>query len=151
MFPDGSEQDVDVAELMPGHRVRVKPGEAFAADGVIAKGQSASDESTLTGEANPVPKAPGDPVFAGTVNLWGAIDFYVSRLPSESTLERIIRLIKTAQKLRAPSERFTDRFGTGYTYLVIGGAFAMFLLWWLGLGLPAFENAQECGPHSTAR
>jgi Cd2+/Zn2+-exporting ATPase len=141
VLPDGSEREVAVAELKPGHRVRVRPGEAFAADGTVVKGESASDESTLTGEAVPVAKAPGEPVFAGTVNLWGAVDVDVSRLPSESTLERIIRLIKTAQKLRAPSERFTDRFGTGYTYLVIGGAFAMFLLWWLALGLPAFANA----------
>jgi Cd2+/Zn2+-exporting ATPase len=141
VLADGSEREIDVGELRPGHRVRVKPGEAFAADGVVAKGESASDESNLTGEASPVPKASGDEVFSGTVNLWGAVEFDVSRLPSESTLERIIRLIKTAQKMRAPSERFTDRFGTRYTYLVIGGAFAMFLVWWLWLGLPPLANA----------
>jgi len=140
-LPDGSEREIDVEELRPGHRVRVKPGEAFAADGVVAKGESASDESTLTGEAVPVPKASGDEVFSGTVNLWGAVEFDVSRLPSESTLERIIRLIQTAQKMRAPSERFTDRFGTGYTYLVIGAALAMFLVWWLAFGLPPFTNS----------
>jgi Zn2+/Cd2+-exporting ATPase len=137
---DGSEREVDVAELKPGQRVSVKPGEAFAADGVVARGESASDESNLTGESAPISKRPGDEVFSGTVNLWGAVEFDVSRLPSESTLERIIRLIRTAQKMRAPSERFTDRFGTGYTYLVIGGAFAMFLICWLGFGLPPFEN-----------
>ncbi|MGA2018659.1 MAG: cation-translocating P-type ATPase [Opitutaceae bacterium] len=141
VLPDGSESDIDVAQLRPGQRVRVKPGEAFAADGVVAKGESASDESTLTGEASPVAKSPGDEVFSGTMNMWGALEYDVSRLPSESTLERIIRLIQTAQKMRAPSERFTDRFGTGYTYLVIGGAFAMFLVWWLGFGLPPFANA----------
>jgi Cd2+/Zn2+-exporting ATPase len=140
VLADGTEKVVGVEELRPGARVRVSPGEAFAADGVVAKGESASDESTLTGEASPVSKSPGDEVFSGTVNLWGAVEFDVSRLPSESTLERIIRLIKTAQKLRAPSERFTDRFGSAYTYLVIGAAGAMFLVWWLALGLPAFEN-----------
>lgn len=138
---DGSEAEVDVASLKVGQRVRVRPGEAFAADGLVARGESASDESTLTGEAVPVGKGLGDEVFSGTMNLWGAVDFDVSRLPSESTLERIIRLIRTAQKMRAPSERFTDKFGTGYTYLVIGGAFTMFLVWWLGFGLPPFENA----------
>ncbi len=141
VLADGSERQIDVALLRPGQRVRVRPGEAFSADGIVAKGESASDESTLTGEAVPVGKAPGDPVFSGTVNLWGAVEFDVSRLASESTLERIIRLIRTAQRMRAPSERFTDRFGTGYTYLVIGGALAMFLVWWLGFGLPPFENA----------
>ena len=72
---------------------------------------------TLTGEATPVEKGVGDTVYSGTLNLWGSIEFKVMRLPSESTLHRIIRLIQTAQKLKAPSERFTDRFGTGYTYL----------------------------------
>jgi Cd2+/Zn2+-exporting ATPase len=121
----------------------VRPGGAFPADGRIVNGKSASDESNLTGEATPVEKGVGDQVFSGTLNLWGAVDFEVVRLPGESTLQKIIRLIQTAQKLKAPSERFTDRFGTGYTYAVIGGATAMFLLWWLGFGLPAFANTPE--------
>ena len=112
------------------------------ADGAVIKGASASDESALTGEANPSPKEVGDPVFSGTVNLWGAVQYDVVRLPAESTLQKIIRLIQTAQKLRAPSERFTDKFGTGYTYAVIGGATGMFLIWWLGFHLPAFDNVR---------
>ena len=136
----GGEREVDVADLQVGQRVRVKPGEAFPTDGIVAGGRSASDESNLTGEAQPVPKEKGDMVFSGTINLWGAVDFDVSRLPSESTLQKIIRLIQTAQKLKAPSERFTDKFGTGYTYFVIGFAGTMFLVWWLGFHLPAFDN-----------
>ena len=66
-------------------------------------------------------------MFSGTVNLWGAVECDIARLPAESTLQKIIRLIQTAQKLKAPSERFTDKFGTGYTYAVIGGSTAMFL------------------------
>ncbi|MDE3084323.1 MAG: cation-translocating P-type ATPase, partial [Verrucomicrobiota bacterium] len=107
------------------------------------QGKSASDESALTGESLPVEKAPGDTVFSGTLNLWGAVELDVTRLPSESTLQKIIRLIQTAQKLKAPSERFTDKFGTGYTYLVIGGSLAMFLIWWIGFHLPAFQNTVE--------
>ena len=141
--PDGTEEEVAVEELQLQQRVRVKPGAAFAADGVILSGRSASDESALTGEANPVEKNKGDPVFSGTLNLWGAVDFEVARLPAESTLQKIIRLIQTAQKLKAPSERFTDKFGTGYTYAVIGGSAAMFLVWWLGFHLPAFTNTVE--------
>jgi Zn2+/Cd2+-exporting ATPase len=140
---EGSESEMAVGELAIGHRVRVKPGQAFAADGVVLSGKSASDESALTGEATPVEKAVGDQVFSGTINLWGLVDFNVTRLPSESTLQKIIRLIQTAQKLKAPSERFTDRFGTGYTYAVIGAATLMFLVWWLGFKLPAFENTPE--------
>jgi len=137
---DGNEQEIAIAELRVGQRVRVKPGEAFAADGVVVLGRSASDESALTGEATPVEKNIGGQVFSGTLNLWGAVEFRVERLPAESTLQKTIRLIQTAQKLKAPSERFTDKFGTGYTYLVIGGSTLMFLIWWLGFHLPAFEN-----------
>ena len=136
----GEEQEVPVEALQVGQRVRVKPGEAFPTDGVVAGGRSASDESNLTGEAQPVPKEKGDTVFSGTINLWGAVDFDVVRLPAESTLQKIIRLIQTAQKLKAPSERFIDRFGGGYAYFVIGLAGAMFLVWWLGFHLPAFTN-----------
>src|SRR6185503_6506381 len=142
-LPDGSEREVAVEELRVRQRVRVKPGQAFAADGVVVKGRSASDESALTGEANPVEKNIGDEVFSGTLNLWGMVEFDVARLPAESTLQKIIRLIQTAQKLKAPSERFTDKFGSGYTYLVIGGATLMFLVWWLGFPLPAFTNTPE--------
>ena len=143
VLADGQEKEVPVEELQLKQRVRVRPGGAFAADGTVVSGKSASDESTLTGEANPVEKAIGDSVFSGTINLWGTLDFEVARLPSESTLQKIIRLIQTAQKLKAPSERFTDKFGTGYTYVVIGGSAAMFLVWWLGFHLPAFVNTGE--------
>ncbi len=138
--PDGEEREVPVEDLQVGQRVRVRPGEAFPADGTLFSGRSASDESNLTGEATPVAKDPGDSVFSGTINLWGAVDYEVGRLPAESTLQKIIRLIQTAQKLKAPSERFTDRFGTGYTFFVMGLAGAMFLVWWLGFHLPAFTN-----------
>jgi len=137
---DGSEEEIGVEQLTVGQQVRVKPGEAFPADGTVLDGKSASDESALTGEAQPVEKAKGDPVFSGTINLWGAVDFVVGRLPAESTLQKIIRLIQTAPKLKAPSERFTDKFGTGYTYAVLGGATVMFLVWWLVFDLPAFTN-----------
>jgi Zn2+/Cd2+-exporting ATPase len=139
----GGEKEIAIEELKVGQRVRVKPGEGFPADGLVVKGRSASDESALTGEATPVEKNGGDQVFSGTINLWGLVEYEVARLPAESTLQKIIRLIQTAQKLKAPSERFTDKFGTGYTYAVIGGSFAMFLVWWLGFHLPAFENTPE--------
>ena len=143
LLPDGTEKEIAVEALQLKQRVRVKPGDAFPADGVVMSGRSASDESALTGEATPVEKNVGDPVFSGTINLWGALDYDVERLPAESTLQKIIRLIQTAHKLKAPSERFTDKFGTGYTYAVIGGSTAMFLLWWLGFHLPAFTNTPE--------
>jgi len=140
LLPDGQEREIAVEELVIGNRVLVKPGDAFPADGAVAKGKSASDESALTGEAAPVEKNVGDAVFSGTLNLWGVVEYEVTRLPAESTLQKIIRLIQTAQKLRAPSERFTDKFGAGYSIVVLGACAAMFLVWWLGFGLEPFVN-----------
>ena len=136
----GTQRVVKVEALQVGDRLVVKPGEMFAADGEIAKGETASDESTLTGEAVPVEKAVGSAVFSGTINLWGSVEVDVRRLPAESTLQKIIRLIQTAQKLKAPSERFTDRFGGNYTLAVLGLTAAMFFVWWLGFGLDPFVN-----------
>ena len=109
-------------------------------DAEIAKGQTACDESNLTGEATPVEKSVGDSVLAGTLNLWGAVDVLVTRPASESALEKIIHLIKEAQRLKAPSQRFTDKFGTNYTYGILGLSFVMFFVWWLGLGLSPFAS-----------
>lgn len=138
----GGETTVPVDSLAVGNRVRVKPGEAFPADGAVIKGESACDESTLTGEAAPVDKQAGSEVFSGTINLWGVLDFEVSKLPSESTLQKIIRLIHTAQKLRAPSERFTDKFGGRYTLFALGASALMFFVWWFGFGAPPFRGGE---------
>jgi Cd2+/Zn2+-exporting ATPase len=138
--PDGAHRQVAVEQLRVGDRLAVKPGEMFAADGEVVSGESASDESTLTGEAEPVEKAVGAQVFSGTLNLWGAVEVDVTRLPSESTLQKIVRLIQTAQKLKAPSQRLTDRFGGNYTLLVLGAVTVMFFVWWLGFDLPAFAQ-----------
>jgi Zn2+/Cd2+-exporting ATPase len=135
---EGREEDIAVEEVRVGDVLRVRPGDAFAADGQVRQGRSASDESALSGESLPVEKTAGDPVFSGTLNLWGALEFTVTKLPAESTLQKIIRLIRTAQGLRAPSERFTDRFGGTYTLVVLGLCAGLFLWWWLGQGLNPF-------------
>lgn len=139
---DGRERVVAVEEVGIGDLVRVRPGEAFCADGVVEDGESGADESALTGEAVPVDKTRGDQVFSGTINVGGTLDWRVARLPAESTLQKIIRLIHGAQRLRAPSQRFTDKFGTGYTYAVLGASAAMFLVWWLALGLEPWRGTE---------
>lgn len=139
----GTQHVVTVDQLRIGHRMAVKPGEMFAADGEVLKGETASDESNLTGESVPVEKSVGSQVFSGTINLWGSVEVNVTRLPSESTLQKIVRLIQTAQKLKAPSQRFTDRFGGNYTLTVLGAVTVMFLVWWLGFHLPAFKSTPE--------
>lgn len=143
ILPDGSTREVPVSSLSPGMRVRVLPGEQIPADGRTVSGESEADESSLTGESVPVPKGPGDTVFSGTLNSWGRLDVEVLRPPAESAQARIIRLIREAQASKAPSQRFTDRFGTSYTVGVLGFAFAMFLVWHQLLGVPAFTAEGE--------
>src|ERR1017187_4837563 len=137
----GREREVQVEKLRPGMRLLVKPGAQFPVDAEIAKGQTASDESNLTGEVAPVEKAIGDTVLAGTINLWGAVEVLVLRPVAESSLQKIIHLIKDAQQQKAPAQQFTDRFGSYYTYSVLGLSFIMFFVWWLGFGQAPFPAA----------
>jgi Zn2+/Cd2+-exporting ATPase len=134
----GQERELSVERLRPGMRLLIKPGAQFPVDGEIAKGQTASDESNLTGEATPVEKGVGDPVLAGTQNLWGAVEVTVLRAAKESALQKIIQLIKEAQQQKAPSQQFTDKFSAFYTYIILGLSVVMFFVWWLGLGLTPF-------------
>ena len=134
---DGREQSVPVEALKPGMVLAIRPGEVFPVDARVLRGQSASDESNLTGESIPVEKGDGDPVLAGTLNLWGRLDCQVTRPSAESALARIIRLIQEARESKAPAQRFTDRFGSGYTYAVLIVCTVMFFVWWKMFGLEA--------------
>ena len=136
----GAEREVPVAAVNVGDVVVVKPGALFPVDAEVLHGKSAADESTLTGEANPITKLPGDTVFGGTLNLWGAVDARSLRPAGESALQRVIRLIREAQHLKASSQRFTDRFGTGYTVAILTLTVSMFFVWWLGFGVRPFLN-----------
>lgn len=137
---DGSEQSVPIEQLRPGLRLVIRPGDQFPVDAEVVRGQTSADESNLTGESVPVDKRVGDTVLAGTLNQWGSIEAVVLRPATESALQRIIRLIREAQQQKAPTQRFTDKFGTAYTYGVLAGTALMFLFWWIVLGLPAFTG-----------
>jgi Zn2+/Cd2+-exporting ATPase len=137
----GREREIKVEQLKTGMRLLIKPGAQFPVDAEIAKGQTAADESNLTGEATPVEKKIGDSTLAGTINLWGAVEVVVLRPAAKSALQKIITLIKEAQQQKAPAQQFTDKFSTFYTYFVIGLSFAMFFVWWLGFRLTPFSVA----------
>jgi Cd2+/Zn2+-exporting ATPase len=139
----GHEHEVPVEQLRPGSRLLVRPGSQFPVDAEVVKGNTASDESNLTGEAAPVEKGVGDTVLAGTMNLWGAVEAVVLRPASESSLSKIIRLIRDAQQQKAPAQQFTDRFGSWYTYAVLVLTAAMFFVWWLGFGLKPFSSHDD--------
>jgi Zn2+/Cd2+-exporting ATPase len=140
---NGNEREVKVEALQRGMRLLVKPGSQFPVDAEILKGSTAADESNLTGESAPVEKAIGDTVLAGTINLWGAVEVGVLRPASESAIQKIIHLIREAQHQKAPSQQFTDKFGTNYTYIILSMTVVMFFVWWLGFHQPAFFSSAE--------
>ncbi|HEY2328971.1 MAG TPA: cation-translocating P-type ATPase, partial [Verrucomicrobiae bacterium] len=140
---NGNETEIAVEKIRTGARLLIKPGAQFPVDAEIAKGSTAADESNLTGEALPVEKKIGDGTLAGTLNLWGAVEVLVTRPAAESSLQKIITLIKEAQHQKAPAQMFADQFSTYYTYGVLGLSLAMFFVWWLGFGLVAFTSTAE--------
>jgi len=146
----GDESEIAVEQIRGGMRLRVKPGSQFPVDAEVVKGRSAADESNLTGEATPAEKAVGDRVLAGTINLWGAVEITALRPAAESSLQKIIRLIKDAQRQKAPAQRFTDKFSAIYTYAVIAASFGMFFVWWLGFGLAPFTSPDTQNPGLSA-
>ncbi len=112
--------------------VRIAPGERVPLDGTVLAGQSAVDQSPLTGESLPVDKGPGDEVFAGTINQAAALEIRVTSPASDSTLSRIIKAVEEAQATRAPTQRFVDQFATVYTPAVFALALLVtFLMPWL--------------------
>lgn len=136
----GQEKIIPIHEVVPHQIVVVKPGQLFPVDGEIISGKTSVDESTITGESVPADKSVGDLVSSGTMNLWGAVQLKVLRPAKESSLQKIINLIEQAQHLKAPAQRFTDRFGTPYTYLILSATIIMFFVWWLGIGIHPFKN-----------
>jgi Cd2+/Zn2+-exporting ATPase len=139
----GNETEIAVEKIRAGARLLIKPGAQFPVDAEIARGNTAADESNLTGEAAPVEKTVGDPALAGTLNLWGAVEVIVLRPAAESALQKIITLIREAQHQKAPAQMFADKFSTVYTYGVLGLSLAMFFVWWLGFRLAPFTSAVE--------
>jgi Cd2+/Zn2+-exporting ATPase len=139
----GNELTVAVEKITAGMRLLIKPGEQFPVDAEIAKGETAADESNLTGEAAAVEKKIGDLALAGTINLWGAVEVIATRPAAESSLQKIINLIREAQRHKAPAQRFADKFSTYYTYAVLGLSLAMFFFWWQGFKLAPFTSTVE--------
>ncbi len=144
LLPDGvlreQLQDVPVAELLPGDRLLVRPGERLPADGVIEQGQTQIDESLLTGEPLPVLRQVGDTVTGGSLNGDGAIELRVTALGTQSVLQRIIALVQDAQAVKPPVQRQVDRVAAVFVPVVLLIALATFALWW-GWQQAPFEQA----------
>lgn len=112
---DGQWRELDVREVALGSTVRVRPGERIALDGEVLNGRSSVNQAPITGESLPVEKAPGEPLFAGTINGEGELEYRTTRGADDSTLARIIHAVEEAQGSKAPTQRFVDRFSQIYT------------------------------------
>ncbi|HET9222374.1 MAG TPA: heavy metal translocating P-type ATPase [Roseiflexaceae bacterium] len=141
LLPDTAERLVDsrvesvpVGELREGDIVLVRPGASIAADGEIAEGESAIDESMITGESRPVHKRPGDEVIAGTVNGNGSLRIHVTRVGERTALAGIMRLVAEAQSSRSRAQALADRAAYWLTLVAIGVAAITLAAWTLARG-----------------
>ena len=137
--------DIDVAALVAGDAISVRPGERIAADGTVVDGSSSVDESMLTGESMPVDKAEGSPVYAGTLNHHGALVVRVARAGAQTALARIARAVEDAQGAKAPIARLADRVSAWFVPAVLVIAVATFGGW-----LVAGAAASEAVEHAVA-
>ena len=126
---DESEEDVPLTHVHIGDRLRVRPGEKVPVDGVVLEGESAVDESMLTGEPVPVTKRPGDKVIGATINSSGSLIMRSEKVGSQTMLSQIVQMVAQAQRSRAPMQRLADVVA-GYFVVVVVGIAILTLLGW---------------------
>jgi P-type Cu+ transporter len=127
---DGSDEDVPIDAVAAGDRLRVRPGEKIPVDGVVTEGSSSIDESMVTGEPIPVEKSAGDQIIGGTVNGTGALVMKAERVGAGTLLARIVAMVSSAQRSRAPIQRLTDRVSGFFVPAVVIASAATFAVWW---------------------
>ncbi|MEM9586372.1 MAG: heavy metal translocating P-type ATPase [Planctomycetota bacterium] len=132
----GKEREVPVAALVVGDQVVVRPGQRVPVDGTVLEGQSAVDESMLTGESMPVERQEGSQVVGGTVNGDGHLVVRTTALGSDSVLAQIVRQVELAQSSRAPVQRLADQISSVFVPIVVAVAIVTFLVWTLAAGQP---------------
>lgn len=122
-----SDEIVEVELLQLGDVVRVRPGERFAIDGIVTEGESWVDESTLTGESEPIHKVNGSDVFSGTMNGQGTVLVQMTKAIADTTLERIVHMVHEAQAQKTPTQRFVESWQQPYVIGVFVSAFLVFV------------------------
>ena len=148
IIENGEEKEIPIKEVMPGDIIVVKPGAKIPVDGLVTDGQSAVDESMLTGESMPVDKKPGDPVYAATINSNGVIRFKAEKVGGETALAQIIKLVEDAQSSKAPIAQMADIVAGYFVPVVCVIALAAGIAWFIAasvgaVGLPHGKTATE--------
>jgi len=127
---DGSEAEIPLEEVEVGDRMKVRPGEKVPTDGVVVDGESAVDESMVTGESVPVEKGEGDDVIGSTVNQNGVLVVEATKVGEETAIQQIVTRVKDAQSRQPDIQRVADRISAYFVPAVIGNAVLWGLLWW---------------------
>ncbi|VVB79161.1 putative copper-exporting P-type ATPase A [uncultured archaeon] len=130
----GKEMKIKVDEVIVGDIIIVKPGEKVPVDGIITEGESAIDESMITGESMPVEKGKGDLVIGATINKNGTIKFKATKVGANTTLAQIVKLIEDAQGKKAPIQRFADKISAYFVPAIILIAILSFSIWYWAVG-----------------
>jgi heavy metal translocating P-type ATPase len=125
---DGREQQLPADSLSSGEIIVIRPGERIPVDGIVVKGASFVDQSSITGESLPVEKVESAKVFAGTINKNGVLEVSVERVGRDTTFGKIIQVVEQAEKSKAPVERIADRLAAGLVYFAFGAAVLTFLV-----------------------
>ena len=140
---DGVELTIPVEDVRPGDVLHVKPGEKVPVDGVVLEGQSAVDESMLTGESIPVDKGAGDAVIGATINKHGVLKIEATKVGKDTALAQIIRVVEEAQGSKAPIQRLADKISGIFVPIVVGIAALTFAVWYLLVMPGDFAQALE--------
>ncbi len=135
----GEDEDVPIADVHPGDRLRVRPGDGVPVDGTVLEGDSAVDEAMVTGESMPVTKQPGDRLIGGTVNGTGVLVMRADKVGAETMLARIVAMVAEAQRSRAPIQRVADRVASWFVPSVLAVALIAFAGWAIWGPAPALS------------
>jgi Cu+-exporting ATPase len=129
LVAEGEERDVPLESVQVGDRLRVRPGEKVPVDGVVLEGESAIDESMVTGEPVPAPKGPGDAVIGATLNATGTFIMRAEKVGADTLLSRIVAMVAEAQRSRAPIQRLVDVISGYFVLAVLAVAVLTFVVW----------------------
>ncbi|KKS46996.1 copper-translocating P-type ATPase [Candidatus Gottesmanbacteria bacterium RIFCSPLOWO2_02_FULL_42_29] len=136
LWRDGQETLVPTSEVKLGDILILKPGDKIPVDGEIIEGETAIDESLVTGESLPVAKKPGDKVIGGSINTTGSVKFKATKIGSDTALAQIVKMVETAQNSKAPGQKLADRFAKYLVIVAVGGGLLTFAVWFFILGQP---------------
>ncbi|MBI2594610.1 copper-translocating P-type ATPase [Candidatus Curtissbacteria bacterium] len=133
---NGKELQIPTAQVKVGDIVILKPGDKIAVDGVIIEGETAIDESLVTGESLPVAKKKGDSVIGGSINQSGSVKFRATKVGQDTALAQIVKMVEIAQSSKAPGQKIADRFAQYLVIVAVVGGLLAFGTWYLVLGAP---------------